>query len=108
MAPDTAERRPTATGGAADDAHGGGITQQGITHGTGRKRPPLAPASVFAPDGRRRRWHFTYPCRVCGSYNFGRSRMLADVTGLRRATCGHLVSVAIFRTYAGPSAERPA
>lgn len=64
-----------------------------------RHRPPLAPASVFAPDGRRRLLHFTYPCRVCGSYNFGRTRALADVTGLRRATCGHLVSVMIARTY---------
>jgi hypothetical protein len=67
-----------------------------------RKRPPLAPASVFAPDGRRRLWHFTFACRVCGRHSFGRSRTLAAVTGPRRAsTCGHSVSVMIARTYGG-------
>ncbi len=71
---------------------------------TARKRPPLAPASAFAPDGRRRLWHYTYGCRVCGSYHFGRSRTLDGVTGVRRAGCGHLVSVMIARTYGSPEA----
>jgi hypothetical protein len=73
-----------------------------------RNRPPVAPASVFAPDGRRRLWHFTYPCRICGAYNFGRSRTLDDVTGLRRATCGHVVTVMAARTYTGRPADRTA
>lgn len=105
MAPDTPRGRPR----QVTASHANSATTTGASnHRNRRKRPPIAPASVFAPDGRRRLWHFTYPCRVCGSYNFGRSRTLAGVTGLRRATCGHLVSVAIFRTYAGPGAERPA
>jgi len=54
---------------------------------------------VFAPQGRRRNWWYTYSCRVCGAYQFGRARELDQVTGIRRAGCGHQVSVMIARTY---------
>ena len=75
-----------------------------VTRGRRRDLPPLAPASVFAPRGRRRLWHYTYPCRACGTYHFGRAKALDEVTGVRRAGCGHLVSVMIARTYASPEA----
>ena len=94
----TAPEAADAVSAAAKDTSATKVTRQRTTTWRG-DRPPLAPASVFAPDGRRRLWHFTYPCRVCGAHNFGRSHSLADVTGLRRATCGHLVSVMIARVY---------
>lgn len=67
-------------------------------HGA-KTRPPIAPASVYAPLGRRRWWWYSYPCRTCGAYQFGRAKTLDAVTGVRRAGCGHLVSVMIARTY---------
>lgn len=67
-------------------------------HGT-KVRPPLAPASVYAPLGRRRYWWYAYHCKTCGTYQFGRAKTLDAVTGTRRAGCGHLVSVMIARTY---------
>lgn len=70
-----------------------------VTRARSRSRPPLAPASVFTPRGRRRLWHYTYPCRACHTYHFGRAKALDEVTGVRRAGCGHLVSVMIARVY---------
>lgn len=67
--------------------------------GSARQRPPLAPASVYAPLGRRRWWWYCYPCRTCGNYQFGRAKTLDAVTGVRRAGCGHEVNVMIARTY---------
>jgi hypothetical protein len=64
-----------------------------------RNRPPLAPASVYAPLGRRRYWWYSYPCRTCGTYHFGRARELDEVTGVRRAGCGHQVNVMLARVY---------
>ena len=64
-----------------------------------RDRPPLAPASVFLQSGRRRLIHYTYPCRTCQTFHFGRAKSLDGVTGVRRAGCGHLVSVMIARVY---------
>ena len=62
-------------------------------------RTPAAFASAFAPSGRRRWWWYTYSCRTCGAHQFGRARTLEDVTGQRRASCGHIVNVVIARTY---------
>ena len=70
-----------------------------------RDRPPLAPASVFAPGGRRRSWWYTYPCRTCGTHHFGRAKELGGVTGVRRAGCGHLVLVMIARVYGRAGSE---
>lgn len=69
-----------------------------------RPKPPLAPASAFLPNGRRRLVHYTYSCRTCHSYHFGRAKTLDEVTGVRRAGCGHLVSVMIARIYSSPGA----
>ena len=68
-----------------------------------RDRPPLAPASVFAPQGRRRYWWFTYCCGTCQAHHFGRSPDLDSVSGERRARCGHRVFVTAARVYGTPS-----
>lgn len=67
-----------------------------------KTRPPVAPASVFGPVGRRRFWWYTYSCRTCGAYLFGRARSLDAVTGVRRAGCGHRVQVMAARVYSQP------
>src|SRR5580692_9930418 len=58
--------------------------------------------SLYAPAGRRRWWWYSYRCGTCGTYQLGRARELSDVTGERRAGCGHLVSIVIARTYGTP------
>jgi DNA-directed RNA polymerase subunit RPC12/RpoP len=63
---------------------------------------PIAPASVFGPIGRRRFWWYTYRCRTCGAYLFGRARSLDAVTGERRAACGHRVQIMAARIYTQP------
>ena len=100
MPPDKTERRPPAKGSGARTATTSvstTITRSGAART--KPRPPLAAASVFAPQGRRRNWWYTYSCRVCGAFHFGRARELDQVTGVRRAGCGHQVSVMIARTY---------
>ena len=71
----------------------------------GRKPAPLAPASVFPPIGRRKLWAYTYKCRTCGAYLFGRAKTLDAVTGERKALCGHRVQVMAARIYSQP--EQP-
>ena len=69
----------------------------------GRKPPaPLATASVFPPIGRRKLWAYTYRCKTCGAYLFGRARTLNKVTGERKALCGHRVQVMAARIYSQP------
>lgn len=68
-----------------------------------RRHPPLAPASVFAPVGRRKGWGYTYQCRTCGAYLFGRAPSLDKVTGERRASCGHRVCIMAARIYVQPA-----
>jgi hypothetical protein len=70
---------------------------------TRKTRPPLAPASVYAPLGRRRYWWYSYGCRTCNTFHFGRARELDGVTGVRRAGCGHKVQVMIARLYGAAS-----
>ena len=67
-----------------------------------RRQVPVAPASVFGPVGRRRYWWYTYRCRTCGAHLFGRARSLDDVTGERKAGCGHRVQVMAARIYSQP------
>lgn len=62
-------------------------------------RAPIAPASVYAPLGRRRWWWYAYRCYTCGAHQFGRARALEQVTGVRRAGCGHQVNVMAARIY---------
>jgi hypothetical protein len=81
------------------------ITATSITRnpvGTRRQRAPIAPASVFSPVGRRRFWWYTYRCRTCGAYLFGRAKTLDAVTGERKAGCGHRVQVMAARIYSQP------
>jgi hypothetical protein len=66
-------------------------------------RPPLAPASVFGPVGRRKSWWYTYRCATCGAYLFGRARDLDAVIGERRAGCGHKVQIMAARIYTQPN-----
>ncbi len=65
----------------------------------GTRQAPNAYASLYLPSGRRR-WHwYAYNCRTCGLYQLGRARELENVTGVRRAGCGHEVTVVIARVY---------
>ena len=103
-----AKRPQVTTPGAGSDAHAVATTtsadnvtrraRRAIQSQPGRAAP-LAPASVFAPGGRRTRWTFTYGCRICGVYSVGRARTIEDVPGIRRASCRHFVTVMIARTY---------
>jgi hypothetical protein len=67
-----------------------------------RQQVPIAPASVFGPVGRRRTWWYTYRCRICGAYLFGRAKTLDAVTGERKAGCGHRVQIMAARIYSQP------
>ena len=67
-----------------------------------RLPPPIAPASVFGPVGRRRFWWYTFRCRICGAYLFGRAKTLDAVTGERKAGCGHRVQIMAARIYSQP------
>lgn len=80
------------------------MTDYGTPQHRARNRPPLAPASAYAPLGRRRCWRYCYRCKTCGAYQFGRAKTLEGVTGVRRAGCGHQVDVMIARTYGRPEA----
>jgi hypothetical protein len=73
-----------------------------VRQGARRNGPPLAQASVFAPHGRRRWWWFAFPCADCAAYHFGRARSLDEVTGKRRAGCGHWVTIMIAHCYGKP------
>jgi hypothetical protein len=96
MNPRKAERRPSPRSAARTAESSPSAT---IAQSRSRRRPPLAPASVYAPRGRRRHWWYCYPCRVCNTFHFGRASELDKVTGERRAGCGHAVSVMIARVY---------
>jgi hypothetical protein len=61
------------------------------------RRALSAYVSLYAPAGRRRWWWYSY--RWCGAYQLGRARQLEDVTGVRRAGCGHQVAIVIARIY---------
>ena len=70
------------------------------------QRPPSARrqaratfVSAWAPAGRRTWWHYAYRCGQCGRHQFGRAPRLEDVTGIRRAGCGHRVRIVIARVY---------
>ncbi|OLT12207.1 hypothetical protein BJF79_22755 [Actinomadura sp. CNU-125] len=67
-----------------------------------RRRAPRAYASLFAPDGRRRRWMLTYVCPHCGFGHraLARSEQAARML-LTRGACGRLVVIRIARTYRG-------
>jgi len=54
---------------------------------------------VSLPDDQRRWWHYLARCPVCGRPHLGRSRELADVTGVRRLPCRHWVIIVGARTY---------
>jgi hypothetical protein len=63
---------------------------------------------VFGPVGRRKFWWYTYRCRTCGAYLFGRAKTLDAVTGERRAACGHRVQIMAARIYSQPEPEAAA
>jgi len=96
MSPQTAGSRPAGSKGGIPKSNTSATT---TIQRASRPRPPLAPASVYAPLGRRRWWWYAYRCRTCGSYQFGRAKTLDAVTGERKAGCGHQGSVMIARTY---------
>jgi hypothetical protein len=69
---------------------------------TRNHRAPSAYVSLYAPSGRRRWWWYSYRCGTCGAYQLGRARQLEDVTGERRAGCGHQVAIVVARVYGHP------
>lgn len=73
-----------------------------------RGRPPIAPASVFGPVGRRKFWWYTYRCRICGAHLFGRAQSLDAVAGESKAGCGHRVRIMVARIYSQPESEAAA
>ena len=80
------------------------ITARTVTDPAGgsrsrRVRPATAYVSLYAPSGRRRWWWYSYRCARCGMHQLGRARQLEDVTGPRRAGCGHHVSVVVARVH---------
>jgi len=115
--PDKAEHRPVARSGAQQitsaDTRVTTPTVSSNRQATRRavsralrsqpgRRAPLAPASVFPPGGRRTRWMFTYGCKICGAYSLGRAADIDGVAGVRRASCGHWVTIMIARCYGRP------
>ncbi|MBB4931416.1 hypothetical protein F4561_002236 [Lipingzhangella halophila] len=62
------------------------------------RRYPVAFASAFAPDGRRRRWGIAYRCPHCHRHHFGLS-WTPQVGGIRRSGCGRRIWVVISRRY---------
>jgi hypothetical protein len=95
--PETGSRQVKATGTALDASS---ISAGAQTSGE-RRRPPTAYVSLFVPAQRRRWWHYWYTCRRCGTYQLGRAPRLEDVTGTRRAGCGHQVRITVARVYGG-------
>ncbi len=75
-------------------------------HSTTARRPRPKPVfvSLYEPVGRRRWWWYSYKCGACGTYQLGRARELDQVTGTRKAGCGHQVEIVIARTYSSPGA----
>jgi hypothetical protein len=59
--------------------------------GTDRLR--AAPATTFAPCGRRTMWAATYRCPHCGGWHLSRAQTEQEITGRRRAGCGRLVQL---------------
>lgn len=92
--PHTAEQRPVSKGAVPESTTSASTIQRGS-----KPRPPLAPASVFGPVGRRHWWWYTFRCKTCGTHQFGRAKTLDAVTGVRRAGCGHRVNVMAARIY---------
>jgi hypothetical protein len=102
LPPNTKARGPQVTTPEAADAVSAAAKATStikVTRALRRKRPPLAPASVYAPQGRRRHWWYCYPCRICATWHFGRARDLDQVADVRRAGCGHQVQVMAARIY---------
>ena len=63
---------------AASSVGQGSVSRRGSRRRGGRYAPP-APASAFAPFGRRRGWVYTYRCPGCGGYQVGRAQELEKV-----------------------------
>jgi hypothetical protein len=86
----------------ADD--GDADVQRGALADVARRRPVSTFVSLYAPSGRRRWWWYSYRCARCSTYQLGRARDLAGVTGQRRAGCGHMVEIVVARIYGSPEA----
>ncbi len=72
--------------------------------GPRRRRPRTVHASVYAPCEGRSWWWLAYVCPHCKAGHLGRARTEAQVPGVRRSRCGHLVVVIVARTYRGAAA----
>ena len=73
---------------------------------SGKRRPPSAFVSLLLPAGRRQQYWYLYKCPDCASPGLGRARALEDVTGPRRAACGHRLNIVIARLYGSPGNTR--
>lgn len=64
--------------------------------------PPVsrkAFASLFAPDGVRKRWSLKYRCPRCGKYHGGQAVSREEADGKRTARCGRVVEIDVKRVY---------
>jgi len=72
-----------------------------------RRYLPRAYASLFAPDGRRKRWMLTFICPRCGFGHRALATTEEQARQLRpRGACGRMVRIKVARTYrGGPGAK---
>jgi hypothetical protein len=82
------------------------ITRPTVTRSSDRGRRKALPVfvSLYGPIGRRRHWWYSYRCPTCGAYQLGRAPALDLVPGVRRAGCGHWITVNVARIYGQPGA----
>lgn len=84
---------------------GEGITSMIDQDTARRQRAKPVFVSLYEPAGRRTWWWYSYRCPLCATYQLGRARQLDQVTGRRKGGCGHVIEVAIARTYRNPGAS---
>ena len=74
----------------------------------GRRRYPLASASLYEPAAARTWWWISLRCPLCGSVHLHRVRQEEDAGGVRRTGCGRRVFVKIRTVYRGKTNVRAA
>jgi hypothetical protein len=82
--------------------HDSHLGQGSARRGQRKAEVPPVYVSLYVPLGRRRWWWYSYRCPACGAYQLGRAKSLDEVTGDRRAGCGHKIRVNVARVYGQP------
>lgn len=102
----TRKNRPTSSVAATAT-----ITEPMIRQGSDGRQAirRIAPASLFEPDGHRKRWMITFICPACGYGHRALAESEQAARTLRpRGACGRRVVLRIARTYRGPATEQTA